>query len=279
MCNKVAVEMLMENLEKYRDGKLPVLQLEDQENMLMHIGDPNCYLRDELIYQSFGKLIISNQLNANELEKLLAQLKQDDYLFYGIGEQGTDSVFTRSFSVLVIAAIIEYDVLEYQLSNQVLEHTVKRVVEYMLTEKDTRGFVEGKGWAHAIAHGADALDALAKHPEMKTENRTEILHAIEHSLLRKVDYLDEEEERLAIIISSLLKHQDAEKAIQLWIEKIMGIVETKLQENQVPIEAYHTKRTVKSFLKSVYIILESKEQGQKVKKYIFEILENWMYLR
>ena len=275
----MAVEMLQEKLEMYIDGRVSVLQLEDQENMLMHIGDPNSYLRDELIYQSFGKLIFSNQLNANAIEKLLVQLKQDDYLFYEVGEQGTDSVFTRSFSVLVIAAIIEYDVLELQLSKQVLEHTVKMVVEYMLAEKDTRGFVEGKGWAHAIAHGADALDGLAKHPEMKTEDRAEILHAIEHSLLRKVDYLDEEEERLAMIISSLLKHQDAGKEIQLWIEKIMGIVENKLQENQGLIEAYHNQRTVKNFLKSVYIILESKEQGQKVREDIFEILENWMYLR
>ena len=279
MCNKVAVAMLKEKLEMYIDGRLLVLQLEDQANMLKQIGNPNSYLRDELIYQSFGKLIISNQLNANELEKLLIQLKQGDYLFYGIGEQGADSVFTRSFSVLVIAAIIEYDVVELQLDKRIIEHTLKRIVEYMLAEKDTRGFVEGKGWAHAIAHGADALDALAKHPEMRIEGRTEILHAIEHSLLRKVDYLDEEEERLAMIISSLLKHQDAGQEIQLWIEKIMRIVETNLQENQDLIEAYHIKRTVKNFLKSVYIILESKEQGWKVKKEIFEILEDWMYLR
>lgn len=271
--------MLKANLEKYIDGGLSELQAEDREGMLIQIGNPDSYLRDELIYKSFGKLIHSNQLNANELEKLLVRLKQDDYLFYGIGEEGTDSVFTRSFSVLVIAAIIEYDVARLQLDKPIIQHTVERVVEYMLIEKDTRGFVEGKGWAHAIAHGADALDALAKHPEMKNAEIIKILYAIEHALLRQVDYLDEEEERLAIIISSLLKHQDAEKEIQLWIEKIMGIVETKLQKNQGMIEAYHMQRTVKSFMKSVYVILQSKEQDGKVKESVFEILEQWMYLR
>ena len=69
---------------------------------------------------------------------------------------------------------------------------------------------DGKGWAHAIAHGADALDALAKHPLLKKEDISRILHAVQHSLFRQVDYLDEEEERLAIIIASLIKHQDAE---------------------------------------------------------------------
>lgn len=273
------VVMLKANLEKYIDGRISNLGVEDQENMLMQIGNIDSYLRDELIYQSFGKLIFSNQLGPNDLETLLARLNQDDYLFYGIGEQGTDSVFTRSFSVLVIAAIIEYDVVKLQMDNHTIQHTVERVVEYMVTEKDTRGFVEVKGWAHAIAHGADALDALAKHPEMKKADTVKILHAIEHSLLRQVNYLDEEEERLAMIISSLLKHQDAEKEIQLWIEKIMAIVETKLEENQGMIEAYHTQRTVKNFLKSVYLILQSKEQDGKVSKGVFEILEQWMYLR
>ena len=271
--------MLKANLEKYIDGRISNLRVEDQENMLMQIGNTDSYLRDELIYQSFGKLIYSNQLGANELETLLVRLTQDDYLFYKIGEQGTDSVFTRSFSVLVIAAIIEYDVVKLQVDNRIIKHTVEKVTEYMITEKDTRGFVEGKGWAHAIAHAADALDALAKHLEMQKADTVKILQAIEHSLLRQVDYLDEEEERLAIIISSLLKYQDAEKEIQLWIEKIMAIVETKLEENQGMIEAYHTQRTAKNFLKSVYLILQSKEQDGKVRKDVFEILEQWMYLR
>ena len=271
--------MLKSNLEKYIDGRISNLRVEDQENMLMQIGNIDSYFRDELIYQSFAKLIFSNQLSTNELEILLVRLNQDDYLFYEIGEQATDSVFTRSFSVLVIAAIIEYDVVKLQLDNRIIQDTVERVSEYMIAEKDTRGFVEGKGWAHAIAHGADALDSLAKHPEMKKADTLEILHAIEHSLLSQVDYLDEEEERLAMVIYSLLKHQDTEKEIQLWIEKIMGIVETKLQENQGLIEAFHTQRTVKNFLKSVYIILVSKEQGGKVNKDVLEVLEQWMYLR
>lgn len=258
----MAIEVLKANLEKYIDDRLDNLQVEDQENMLMQIGNPDSYLRDDLIYQSFGKLIFSAELHANELTNLLVQLKSD-YLFYRIGEEGTDSVFTRSFSVLVVAAIIEYDVVRLQLDEHKIEQTVKKVVKYMSAEKDTRGFVEGKGWAHAIAHGADALDALAKHSKLTKENRAEILYAIEHSLLRQVDYLDEEEERLAMIISSLLKHQDAEKEIQLWIEKIMEIVETELQEYQGLIEAYHTQRTVKNFLKSVYLILESKGQGRR----------------
>ena len=129
----------------------------------------------------------------------------------------------------------------------------------MMEEKDTRGFIHEKGWAHAIAHGADALDALAKHPLIKIEDIRQILHAVQHSLFKQVDYLDEEEERLAIIVASLIKYQNVEQDIRLWIEELTVGVETLLDENKGSVEAFHTQRNVKNFLKSVYIILNSKE--------------------
>ena len=117
----------------------------------------------------------------------------------------------------------------------------------MMEEKDTRGFIHEKGWAHAIAHGADALDALAKHPLLKKEDISRILHAVQHSLFRQVDYLDEEEERLAIIIASLIKHQDMKQDIRVWIEELTGRVETQMDENKGSLEAYHIQRTVRTF--------------------------------
>ena len=264
-------------LEKYIKGDLGELHRKDQGEMLIQIGNPDSYLRDELIYQSYVKMIFSHQFDSNELDNLLFRLKQDNYLFHGIpfilldnllfrlkqdnylfhgiGESGTDSALKRSFSVLVIAAIIEYDIVKPQLDKNTIQDTVGKVVEYMIAEKDTRGFIEGKGWAHSIAHGADALEALAKHPEINNEGITKILIAIEYSLLRPVDYLDEEEERLAMIIPSLLIKKDTEKEIQSWIGKMRRLVETRLDENKGLIEAYHTQRTVKNFFKSVYLTI------------------------
>ena len=41
--------------------------------MLMQIGNPDSYLRDELIYRSFGKVISSDQLNSEEIQHLLGR--------------------------------------------------------------------------------------------------------------------------------------------------------------------------------------------------------------
>ncbi|WP_203247136.1 DUF2785 domain-containing protein [Sporosarcina beigongshangi] len=271
--------MLTTTLESYLDDRIPQLTPEIRQEMLSEIGNPDSYLRDNLIYISFGKLIFSDQLTSEEIEALLEVVVGEDYLCYSLGEFGTDSVFTRSFSALVIAAIIEYDIEKKVVKSELVQHTVNKVIHYMVEEQDTRGFIEGKGWAHAVAHGADVLDALAKHPFLNKEDIGRILHAIQHCLCMQVDYLDEEEERLANIIASLLEHQNAERDIQAWMAGLTGMVETHLDENKGSIDAYHTKRTVKNFLKAVYIMLNSKEIGVESNKKIFQVLEKWMYLR
>ncbi|KAA0964950.1 DUF2785 domain-containing protein [Sporosarcina sp. ANT_H38] len=269
--------MLIATLESYLEDRMPKLTKEIRQEMLTQIGNPDSYLRDELIYRSFGKMIVSNQLNSEEIQALLEVVLQEDYLFYGIGESGTDSVFTRSFSALVIAAVIEYDIEKQVVDPDLVLYTVDRVIRYMMEEKDARGFIHGNGWAHAIAHGADALDALSKHPLLKKEDSNQILHAVQHSLLRQVDYLDEEEERLATIIVSLIKYQDNEQAIRVWIEELARMVETQMDENKGSLDAYHVQRTVKNFLKSVYVILSAKDIGKKVNSDVFGVLKKWMW--
>lgn len=271
--------MLTTTLESYLDDRIPELSPEVRQEMLREIGNPDGYLRDNLIYISFGKLIFSDQLNPQEIETLLEVVIGEEYLCYRLGESGKGSVFTRSFSALVIAAIIEYDIEKKVVKSDLVQHAINNVIHYMMEEKDSRGFIEGKGWAHAIAHGADALDALAKHPYLKKEDISRVLHVVQHSLCKQVDYLDEEEERLANIIISLLEHQNAEQDIRVWIEGLTGMVATQLDENTGSIDAYHTKRTVKNFLKAVYIMLNSKEIGVESNKDIFQVLEKWMYLR
>ena len=137
----MGIVMLATTLESYLDDRIPELSKEVRQEMLKQIGNPDSYLRDELIYRSFGKMIFSNQLNPEEIQALLEAVIQEDYLFYGLGESGTDSVFTRSFSALVIAAVIEYDIEKKVVNPDLVQYTVNKVIHYMMEEKDTRGFI------------------------------------------------------------------------------------------------------------------------------------------
>ena len=60
-----------------------------------------------------------------------------------------------------------------------------RVAVWFLTERDSRGFVPDKGWAHAIAHGADAIGALAESPHMSAAEHQALLDVLAERLLQQ----------------------------------------------------------------------------------------------
>ena len=79
----------------------------------------------------------------------------------GIGERDTDTVFRRSYSALVLAECVRRDHQVSQLPPEVLLRWGDNAMTWLVRERDLRGFVVGKGWARAVAHGADVLAALA----------------------------------------------------------------------------------------------------------------------
>lgn len=87
-------------------------------------------------------------------------------LLVGLGERDTDTVFRRSSSALVLAECLARDNAEHLLPDGQVLAWGDRLMTWFLGERDTRGFVEGKGWAHAVAHGADALGTLASSPRL-----------------------------------------------------------------------------------------------------------------
>lgn len=101
----------------------------------------------------------------------------------GLGESGTDSVFRRSFSALILAECISRDNEHHLLPGAKVLEWGDRLATWYLREQDTRGFVPGKGWAHAIAHGADAIGVLAESPHFAGPELTVLLDVLAERLL------------------------------------------------------------------------------------------------
>src|ERR1700753_973284 len=75
--------------------------------LLENFSSADAELRDELSYIILASSIIGKQkLTQDQLETLLTTASDDEHLFYHIGEVGTDTVFMRSFSNLIIASIL-----------------------------------------------------------------------------------------------------------------------------------------------------------------------------
>ncbi|WP_434752239.1 DUF2785 domain-containing protein [Paenibacillus amylolyticus] len=130
------------------------------QEMLHNIGTLDAQLRDELIYTTLSHWIPGSTLTTYELEHILTTVLDHKHLLYQLGEAQADSVFTRSFSMLVIPLLFIRHAESPFLSSGRIHQIKDAVFHNVREERDYRGYDETKGWAHAIAHAADALEDL-----------------------------------------------------------------------------------------------------------------------
>ncbi|WP_242223446.1 DUF2785 domain-containing protein [Bacillus cereus group sp. BfR-BA-01380] len=215
--------------------------------MLDYIGSPDAELRDELIYSTLEQWITGEVFRQKELRGLLLQALSTDYLFYQIGEKGTDSVFKRAFSILIPPLILSVHEKEPFLSEEQLYSVAEQVLEYVYLEQDVRGYVEGNGWAHSTAHAADALDALAR-----TIRNREFSHAILTAVRHKVRlhdyvYINFEDERLVTAVMSLWNQNIlAKEEWNNWFHSFTIIEEAPASQNDILVQ------NIRTFLRSLY---------------------------
>lgn len=143
-------------------------------------------------------------------------------LTVGLGEVDTDSVFRRAFSALVLAAVIERDT-EAQLlhADQVLRWG-DRIVSWLLRELDLRSYVPGKGWAHAVAHGADAIASLAGSRHFGPTELTVLLDVLADRVLMSDVQLDSgEPDRVASAVMAVLRRNLVPtKVVEPWVARL-----------------------------------------------------------
>lgn len=225
--------------------------------MLPHLGSPDAELRDDLIYSTLATWILADKFEEDDLKALLRQLLTAEHLFYKLGEADTDSVFMRSFSMLIIPLILSWHRQRPFLMPYELREVKVKLLDYLEKEQDLRGFVldedeagEPKGWAHAIAHTADALDDLVRCKEMGSEELVEILNAIRQKAAEsKLVFVHLEDERLVTpVIAVLGRKVLTPPDVQSWLA---GFVPLAQQKEPFP-DCYRQAQNVKNFLRSLY---------------------------
>ncbi len=212
-------------------------------NMMFYIGDTNPYLRDELIYESFSKLIMSDLLNDNQLKYVFSNMCSDEFLFYKIGEIDKDSVFKRSFSALVLALLLAAHKNKTCLDANELELAYLSAIRYLREEKDERGFILKKGWAHATAHGADVLKYLIVIDEITMDQKIHVLEAIIDKIKSlKHPFGANEDDRLARVYIAAIQHGVESDIVNKSLTKFI---------NQINHLEHVQKENIKSFLNAL----------------------------
>lgn len=162
-----------------------------------YLSSVDSELRDEIAYVVYANWLkremYSREAIRTQVDELLSNLEQ------GIGETGTDSVFLRTFSVLCLAEIVHNDNKKPLLEKGQAHTILAKGLWYLAAEKDPRGYIPVKGWAHALAHTADLLLVSACNRNIEASELSNILNAISNKIVHATNYLyiHGEDDRLA----------------------------------------------------------------------------------
>jgi hypothetical protein len=172
----------------------------------------------------------------------------------GLGETGTDSVFRRSFSALLLSECVTRDNRRALVPGGKILDWGDRLVSWYLRERDDRGFVDGKGWAHAVAHGADAIGVLADSPHLAGPELTVLLDVLADRVLAPGRLLTSgEPDRIAEATLRVLRRNVLPlSVIEPWVRRVAARATAYPSERQDP---YLVTGNPEAFLRSLHLHL------------------------
>lgn len=220
------------------------------QQMMVHIGSTDYVLRDDLIYTGFYYIIYKQKkLTSSEQYTILNRLLTDNYLFYNINKGKNDSVFKRTFSLLLIDIILSNDLLNTFLSKEEFYECFQAIIKYSYEEKDLRGYIENKGWAHSTAHCADVLTTITENKYIGKSYLLKILDCVySMSTNKEYAYINQENERVINIIEEIYSKKILDDNFLInWINSYNNL---DMSLGYPEITNSHTNRKI--FLQSLY---------------------------
>ena len=226
--------------------------VEMTEDLTRMLGDPDPEVRDGIAFPTMATWI-----DEGVYDDLLVGLGDGmcHGLDIGLGDTESDTVFRRSFSALILTECIDRTTRAALGGPNVVLRWGDRIMSWYARERDLRGFVTGKGWAHAVAHGADALGALARSPVLGRLELTVILDVIADRLLAPTDafFVCGEGDRLAYATMHLLRRDILGiDVLEPWVARLAA---GAVGRGSVDRNPYLVAGNVQSYLRSLHLQL------------------------
>lgn len=242
-------DVLDDDFQVPRDASLGDLTAELTE--LLGATDPA--LRDRLAYRTLATWVgrgVYDDLLPGLGDGMAAGLQ------VGLGETDGDAVFRRSFSALVLAECIARDTARpLVLGGKVLQWG-DALATWLLRERDRRGYVPGKGWAHAVAHGADGLAFLARSPHLQAAELTVVLDVVADLLLQPADavFAHGEEDHLAAAVVAVLRRDRVPMTVlEPWINRLCAGARQRGRDDGT--DPFLRTGNAQAFLRALYLQL------------------------
>lgn len=246
--------------------------------LLSLFGNIDPKLRDDLAYTILVEWVEHDLYTPDELRQIIAGLSAN--LEIGIGETETDSVFLRAFSVLALALIVYYDNKNSFLKSEEIEAILVIALQYLATEKDPRGYVPVKGWAHALAHTADLFLVLVKNTNTGAPEHIRILSEITQKLTAKTRwvYVHGEDDRLSAIVLTVFRRGLLDLPIIIeWLDSLTNPKSGTWKGAWTIEGTTYAFSNVRNFLRSLYLQVTTEENipdQDKLEMTILEAIQN-----
>jgi hypothetical protein len=225
--------------------------------LLGWLGSTDPELRDEFAYRILAAWIERGQYGSEQLRAMAKQMTAN--LEVGLGEHGTDSVYLRTYSVLILMEIVAFDNASPFLDQADLDGFLEAALGYLPRERDLRSWVPGPGWANAVGHTADLLMMLARSPHLGATELQRILDAIADRLLTPspVTFVHHEDERLAYATLNVLRRNLVDRSwLVAWLDRFTAAPGQESWRSAYASEAESAARAnVTAFLRSLYFQL------------------------
>ncbi|QNN47645.1 DUF2785 domain-containing protein [Thermomonas brevis] len=210
------------------------------------LGDADPFLRDGIAFEALsswmrGGLLDDASLLAIE-PRLLAQLD---------GEDGDG--FRKPFAALVLSEVARTDRIRPWMTQEQRTRLVDAAAAYLRSVRDYRGYVDGEGWRHGVAHGADWAMQLALNEALQPAQVSALLDAVGSQSMPADDraYAFGEPARLARAAVYLIARGDLEQtAVAAWLNRLVSTLGTRPETD--PQAAWWTRRAnLENFLNAL----------------------------
>jgi len=247
------------------------------KELFSYLGSTDPELRDDIAYIVYANFLkrelYSKDRIRGHVKELLSNLEK------GIGETETDLVFLRTFSVLLLAEIVHNDNKKPLLDRKLVQSILAKGLWYLSMEKDPRGYIPVKGWAHALAHTADLMLVLGNNRFTDKSDHKHILKATAGKLIGSTNwvYIHGEDERLAGAVMAILERNTVsmeflEKWLTSFVEPGRSWKGAYMDDGQA--KAFHN---VRNFLMSFAEAVRKSDdllKKEKTRSTILETLDN-----
>ncbi|EKZ1458046.1 DUF2785 domain-containing protein [Listeria monocytogenes] len=213
--------------------KDPDASNETIDTMLSYLSSVDSELRDNIAYNIFFEWLVGqDNLTTDQKRRIYNYAVNKNNLLFKINIIDSDAVFQRSFLALIIALLLENNKVHTFLTDNEIRKTLNLLIELLEKEKNTHSFIEEKGWAHCIAHTADALDELIYQRTISEIDVKKIMTAITFFYKTNLNILTgEEDERLSnILITALFEQKINIKEVKNWLNSLSEAIPNHLPE-------------------------------------------------